>query len=99
VSHSRKHLPDNLGEGKQCLLTFPGVDPSAKMGAMTMHSRFTDRRLLEAARAGDRVRFTLVKLGRELMIVAVEPPRVDNPLAAAGLSVFPALFTGSVLMR
>jgi Cu/Ag efflux protein CusF len=42
------------------------------MSAMTMAFSVADRRLLGATRAGDRIRFTLVRRDRDLIVVAVE---------------------------
>lgn len=42
------------------------------MGAMTMAFSVADRTLLGATRAGDRIRFTLVRRDRDLIVVAVE---------------------------
>jgi Cu/Ag efflux protein CusF len=42
------------------------------MGAMTMAFSVADRRLLDAARAGERVRFTVVERDRDLIVVGVE---------------------------
>jgi Cu/Ag efflux protein CusF len=42
------------------------------MGAMTMAFSVADRRLLGATCAGDRIRFTLVRRDRDLIVVAVE---------------------------
>jgi Cu/Ag efflux protein CusF len=42
------------------------------MGAMTMAFSVADRRLLDLAHAGERVRFRVVERARDLIVVAVE---------------------------
>lgn len=49
------------------------------MGAMTMAFPVADPRLLGAARAGERVRFTVVERERDLIVVAVEREESKDP--------------------
>jgi Cu/Ag efflux protein CusF len=52
------------------------------MGAMTMAFSVADQRLLDDARAGDRVRFTLVQRNRDLIVVALEREETATPFRA-----------------
>lgn len=60
----------SLPELGALLITHEPIDEL--MGSMTMAFPVTDRQLLSVARPGDRVRFTLVRRDRDLLVVALE---------------------------